>query len=160
MPLHRDMTGDELHEPKGIETAADGTVYIADGSGSGTWEDRHSGIVSLNQYSLTEKLTDISAPSNHVYFRVPVKSELVSFSVVLDGAVATANNTLTLYINGVAFPDTLSVSFAGSTAGSSFNLVASTPSTLSAGAIIELRSDGASDNAVAAFAQVVLRAKV
>jgi microcystin-dependent protein len=34
---HRDLTDPEIHEPKGISTAEAGTVYVADGSGSGSW---------------------------------------------------------------------------------------------------------------------------
>ena len=39
MPLHSAITSDsELHEPKGVASAADGLVYTADGAGSGNWE--------------------------------------------------------------------------------------------------------------------------
>lgn len=34
---HKNLTDPELHEPKGIATASSGQVYIANGSGSGTW---------------------------------------------------------------------------------------------------------------------------
>lgn len=34
---HKDLTDPDLHEPKGIITAQDGDVYIADGNGSGSW---------------------------------------------------------------------------------------------------------------------------
>ena len=34
---HATLTGVDLHEPKGVSTAANGTVYIANGSGSGSW---------------------------------------------------------------------------------------------------------------------------
>lgn len=37
MAEHRTLTGVQLHEPKGADTAAAGTVYISDGAGSGTW---------------------------------------------------------------------------------------------------------------------------
>ncbi len=37
MADHASLTGAELHEPKGVSTAAAGQVYIADGSGSGIW---------------------------------------------------------------------------------------------------------------------------
>lgn len=37
MPDHKDLTGVELHEPKGIDTALEHTVYEADGAGSGNW---------------------------------------------------------------------------------------------------------------------------
>jgi len=37
MPLHKDLTGADIHEPKGIASAAAGRVYVADGAGSGAW---------------------------------------------------------------------------------------------------------------------------
>lgn len=37
MSLHKDMTGADLHEPKGVASATSGQVYQADGLGSGTW---------------------------------------------------------------------------------------------------------------------------
>src|SRR5690242_4018524 len=36
---HRDITGLNNHEPKGIENADSGEVYVADGAGSGVWQD-------------------------------------------------------------------------------------------------------------------------
>lgn len=34
---HKSLTGSDLHEPKGIEVAAPGQVYVSDGLGSGSW---------------------------------------------------------------------------------------------------------------------------
>lgn len=34
---HSTLTGADLHEPKGVASAASGTVYIANGAGSGSW---------------------------------------------------------------------------------------------------------------------------
>lgn len=34
---HNLITGSDLHEPKGVAAAANKTVYVADGSGSGAW---------------------------------------------------------------------------------------------------------------------------
>lgn len=39
MPAHRNLTGADLHEPKGVATASAGTVYVANGSGSGSWQE-------------------------------------------------------------------------------------------------------------------------
>lgn len=36
---HNQLTGADLHEPKGVATATVGQVYIADGAGSGDWTD-------------------------------------------------------------------------------------------------------------------------
>jgi len=35
---HKNITGADLHEPKGVASATVGKVYISDGSGSGDWE--------------------------------------------------------------------------------------------------------------------------
>ena len=43
---HSLLTSTDLHEPKGISTASSGEVYVADGTGSGSWTD-------LNQASFT-----------------------------------------------------------------------------------------------------------
>jgi microcystin-dependent protein len=37
MTVHKNLTGADLHEPKGADTAASGEVYVADGAGSGSW---------------------------------------------------------------------------------------------------------------------------
>ncbi len=42
MPEHKDLTGADLHEPKGVATASNKQIFIADGAGSGVWKD-HSG---------------------------------------------------------------------------------------------------------------------
>lgn len=34
---HSQLTGSDIHEPKGVSTASDGAVYKADGLGSGGW---------------------------------------------------------------------------------------------------------------------------
>lgn len=35
---HSSLTGNQLHEPKGVAAAASGQVYVANGSGSGVWK--------------------------------------------------------------------------------------------------------------------------
>jgi len=55
MALHRDLTGADLHEPKGISTAGDGQSYVANGSGSGTWRKLlKTDIDTSNIKALTE----------------------------------------------------------------------------------------------------------
>lgn len=39
MTVHKNLTGADLHEPKGADTALSGQVYVANGSGSGVWTD-------------------------------------------------------------------------------------------------------------------------
>ena len=52
---HASLTGSQLHEPKGIETAPLGSVYVANGSGSGTWND-------IGTSSFTGMIADFVAP--------------------------------------------------------------------------------------------------
>lgn len=53
---HASLTGADLHEPKGIETAAANTVYVCNGSGSGTWS---AGSVLLG---ITGMIADFATP--------------------------------------------------------------------------------------------------
>lgn len=53
---HSSLTGAELHEPKGADTANAGEVYIADGNGSGSWG-------SVGTSSFTGAICDFVTPS-------------------------------------------------------------------------------------------------
>ena len=45
---HNLITGSDLHEPKGADTAAVDKVYVSDGAGSGAWEYPIAGIDSAS----------------------------------------------------------------------------------------------------------------
>lgn len=57
---HATLTGVDLHEPKGVSTAASGTVYIANGAGTGSWG---SVSTSLNFVGMIADFTTPVAPS-------------------------------------------------------------------------------------------------
>lgn len=52
---HASLTGSELHEPKGAASAALGTVYVANGAGSGNWQ-------SVSTSAFTGMVADFAAP--------------------------------------------------------------------------------------------------
>lgn len=52
---HASLTGADLHEPKGATTAALGTVYVADGVGSGSW-------ANVGTSSFTGMIADFTWP--------------------------------------------------------------------------------------------------
>lgn len=52
---HSSLTGSELHEPKGADTAALGTVYVSNGAGSGSWN-------SVSTSAFTGMIADFAAP--------------------------------------------------------------------------------------------------
>jgi hypothetical protein len=54
---HASLTGADLHEPKGIATAAANSVYVANGLGSGTWTDASTAISNSSWSTGDIKLT-------------------------------------------------------------------------------------------------------
>lgn len=50
MSVHKDLTGADLHEPKGADTATSGKVYVSDGAGSGVWTAASS-VISNTAWS-------------------------------------------------------------------------------------------------------------
>lgn len=158
MALHKDLTGAELHEPKGIETAAQGTVYVSNGASTGDWTPIYDGVFNLNEYHVSDTMTDISTPNDKVYLYVPFDSEIYELSAILYGALTTANSILSIYINGVLFADSLTVIQSGSTAGQLHHTNISTANSIPAHSVIEIRTNGGSDTVTKAFITVGLRA--
>lgn len=59
--VHKNLTGSDLHEPKGADTATAGKVYVSDGAGSGVWTTA-SDIITNTAFTtgdakLTHKVT-------------------------------------------------------------------------------------------------------
>jgi hypothetical protein len=153
---HKDLTGAQLHEPKGADTAADGTVYVADGSGSGAWENLLSSVYNLNLYPMEQTFPDL-ATAGSLYFNVPYKSEINKLNVLLYGAI-DADTLITIYINGVLFADSLILQASGSAAGQKKTLAVTTPHSIPAGSIVTITSDGAATAAVKGEVQLEMEA--
>lgn len=64
---HKNLTDPQLHEPKGIATATEDTVYIADGNGSGSWQSlpfsyldySAPAVVAVNGYQNIGTVTNV-----------------------------------------------------------------------------------------------------
>lgn len=156
---HKDLTGAELHESKGVSTASLDTVYVANGSGSGVWTDKYSGYLIRNRFWMEQTITDVSTPNSNCWFHVPVQSEIVELSVITSAALTTANGILSVYINGVLFADSLTIIQAGSVAGTLHRVTMSTANTVAANSVIEIRSNGATDTASLGYVTLGMRAK-
>lgn len=89
---HKDLPDSLLHEPKGASTAAVGTVYVADGASSGSFQKLP--ITSLN-ITIPEIATAVHT--------------VVDATVSLDGSTLsqTANGSLTDIPSLVNIPQTL-----------------------------------------------------
>lgn len=157
---HASLTGNQLHEPKGASTASAGSVYVADGFGSGTWTGLNANNLFFNRVVLEGHFTDIGA-TDSIYFNVPVKSTLTKMNVILYGTLAGATDLdLTVYINGVLFADHLTVVNAGTAAGQKKTLLVTTPNTVASGNIITVTSNGGPTNSIRADVQLELTAIV
>lgn len=160
MASHKNLTGLDLHEPKGVATASINTVYLADGGGSGTWTSKNGDILNANIFALQGDMADIGAALNSVFFYIPQKSQLSRLSCVLYAGLTTTNAILTIYIDGVLFADSLVVPFTGSTAGTKASVNIATVNTLNSGSVVEIRSDGGPANSVRATISLLMTNKV
>jgi len=155
---HKDLTGSDLHEPKGIEVATSGQVYVSDGAGSGSWSDPLAEINNLNSFDITGVIPDISDPNSnfmHVLARDGILSVL---RTVIDAPVTVADAVLSIYRNGVLLGQTLTVAFSGSAKGITDVLTLSPTYTFTMGDTIEIRTDGGSTDTAKCYCTLVFTA--
>lgn len=63
---HNTLTDPYLHEPKGASTAASGTIYVADGAGSGDWLENSRTFNGYLTYSTSSPYTHSATTSDTV----------------------------------------------------------------------------------------------
>ena len=85
---HKDLTDPELHEPKGIAGAIANTVYVADGSGTGTW----SKIVPDNVV-VVHSVSDLPAAVGGVITLAANTIYLIVGTISLSSSVISIPNT-------------------------------------------------------------------
>lgn len=176
MALHKDLTGTDLHEPKGVSGAAANTVYVADGSGSGAWQKPEAANVTVADADDNFTATNVEAAlaelfegyhtSNGVFEDVSTASTLLipipfdctvtKIVMILGGALATADASVTVTRADGAAMGSQTITQSGSTEGTVFEF---TPSgnasfTYSSHKYVKLVSDGGSTNTVPLYIQV------
>lgn len=135
---HSTLTGSALHEPKGASTAGSGQVYIANGSGSGTW----TSLNNANKVVLNLHFMDLSAVGS-TYVVSPIAGTISSIHSVIDQAIATADTTLTAKIGGVNVTNgVITIAFSGSAAGDVDSATPTAANTVTAGQAIEIACGG------------------
>jgi hypothetical protein len=152
---HADMTGADVHEPKGADSASANTVYVLDGSGSGTNQkisiaqldiDAANGVTNI----LTFEFEDVSTAASK-WVVAPFAGTIGKIWSVLEGTLASVNCIFTFELGGTLITDSsITIGYSGSAAG---DVDSSTPSALNivtAGQPIEIISNGASTNAKSA----------
>ena len=88
---HRDIPDGQRHEPKGISTATDGQVYVANGNGSGSWQDRE--IIAYGQLTTENKEYTIS--TGGTYVNVDGLTAGLATNVTLNAAAGTLTTSVT-----------------------------------------------------------------
>lgn len=160
MPLHKDLTGSELHEPKGVASASSNTAYFADGSGSGSWRKittsdiDSTSMQNPNTVYMTAVIPDVSMASS-VLIPVIDKMTIQSAELTLGGAITSANSSVTFVRNdGSSLGSAVTVAQSGSAEGTSFSFTATTNQVISALGYVKITTDGGSTNTVPLYITV------
>lgn len=114
---------------------------------------------NLIEYTLNFYLADIST-AGQCYIPIPegFEGDVVEIRSVINGAIATADATLTPKIGGTAMTNgAITVANSGSAAGDVDVSYPTSARTVTAGDAIEIETDGASTNTVEVFGTVVIR---
>lgn len=105
-----------------------------------------AGGASLKTQVVTLKISDVST-AGQTYFYAPFAGTVTKVTSVLNGAIGTADATLTVKTQaGTA--GTITIANAGSAAGDIDSLTVASNGAVTAGSLIEVETDGASTNAV------------
>ncbi len=138
---HSTLTDPYLHEPKGVASASSGDVYVANGSGSGTWTAKEQ----LIELSLEGYLEDVSSVET-VYVPIPFAGTVSKVLTVLEASISSANSTVTVKNSAGSSMGTITITASGSAAGDIDILEPTTNNTVTANSFITVESDGASTN--------------
>lgn len=147
---HATLTGADVHESKGADDAATGTVAVADGAGSTDWK-------TVGNFVLTGKLTNIADSTAALWLVSPFSGTVKSIYSAIDRAISTANCVLTATLDSVAITGgTLTITQSGSAAGDIDSAACTALNTITAGHAIKISSDGANGSSDSASAMIVV----
>ena len=138
---HSTLTDPYLHEPKGVASASSGDVYVANGSGSGSWTAKET----LIELSLEGYLEDVSAVET-VYVPVPFAGTVSKVLTVLEGSIGSSDSTVTVKNSAGSSMGAITITSSGSAAGDVDILLPSSNNTVTSNSFITVESNGASTN--------------
>lgn len=155
MPLHKDLTGANLHEPKGVAAASSNSAYFADGSGSGSWRkisaDDLGSSIEANTIYMGTVLADVSTAS-FVLVPVPENMTLISALMVLGDSITDSDAEVSFTRNdSSSMGPSVTIEYSGSDEGTSFPFTSTTNSLVSSGGYVKVATDGASTGSVPLF---------
>lgn len=144
---HSSLTGTDLHEPKGVAAATNNSVYVANGSGSGSWQRR--------QHILLTYLEDVSAVET-IYVPIPYAGNIIKVQTILEASIGSADSTVTIRNSSGSTMGTITVAYSGSAAGDMTYVEPSSDNTTTDNDYITVSSDGASTNSAKLRVAIVL----
>ena len=150
MPTHASLTGANLHEPKGADSASVDTVYVSDGAGSGSWSKIDSSnldatsIKNTNLDQLGTLFIDIGTVSTQ-YIVIPFACTVTAVYSVVQTSPTSSNTVITFNNNGGSSMGTITIT-AADPAGTVDSLVPVTNNTFTAGQILQMVTDGGAAN--------------
>lgn len=149
MPTHASLTGADLHEPKGCATATVDSVYVANGTGSGTWKKipaasiDQTSVKDVNKFHYLYRFEDIGTAKS-VYLPVKNACSLTSVTVISQVTPTTTNTVLTFKNNGSSTIGTVTVTTAA--APSTFTMSSPTNTAFTANTYLQIDTDGGAAN--------------
>ena len=153
MPEHNTLTGNSLHEPKGIDSAGTvdaGKVLTPSGTNAGQGELRNlteSEITGKTAYIVVQ--FDTINTNTDIYIPTNVAGTIDSIRSVINAAFTGADTTLTCGINGINITNgVITITQAGSAAGDVDLATPTANRTLAVGDYIQVTSDTAATSAV------------
>ena len=145
---HSALSDPYLHEPKGVATASSGDVYVANGSGSGTWEDHRRSVITVH-------FADISS-SEDLYVPIPFAGTVSRITSIIEAAISGGDVTLTAKNSSAATMGTITITQSGSAAGDVDVLNPSSNNTVTANDYVLLQCDGGATSHVDCIVAVVV----
>ena len=145
---HSTITDPYLHEPKGVAAASSGDVYVADGSGSGTWEDHRRSVITVH-------FDDLSS-SEDIYVPIPFAGTVSRITTVLEGAISGGDVTVTVKDSSANSMGTITIAHSGSAAGDVDSLDPSSNNTVTDNDYVLVQGDGGANSHVDCLVAIVV----
>jgi hypothetical protein len=144
---HSALTTTDVHEPKGITTATNNQVYVADGANSGAWTDL--------TISFSAVIADVSTAET-IYIPMPYAGTIAKVTTVLEGAITVADATINVKNSSAVSMGTITVAYTSSAAGDVDSLSPASNNTVTADDYITVETDGGSTNAQRLWVTIIL----
>jgi hypothetical protein len=145
---HSALSDPYLHEPKGAAAASSGDVYVANGSGSGTWEDHRRSVLVVH-------FADISTSEN-LYVPIPFAGTVSRITSVIEGAISGSDVVFTVKNSSAATMGTITVTQSGSAAGDVDFLNPSSNNTVTANDYVLIQCNGGASSHTDCIVAVVV----